>query len=93
MTKGLSWRELYEAAMLELDHARLQTRIEIALAAIQKAIVELEDEDKHKQDKQKTVKTRQDLMDALHSLRSLQRLELDPVRDNGLHPPSSGVVL
>ncbi|MFZ0309421.1 MAG: hypothetical protein WAL89_14715 [Candidatus Sulfotelmatobacter sp.] len=41
MTGSTSWQELYTAAMLELDRAALQSRIEAAQAAIQQAMEEL----------------------------------------------------
>ena len=41
MAGSTSWQELYTAAMLELDRAALQSRIEAAQAAIQQAMEEL----------------------------------------------------
>jgi len=41
MTDDASWRELYAAAMLELDHGRLQSRIDAAQGAIRRSMEEL----------------------------------------------------
>jgi hypothetical protein len=41
MTGNLSWRELYESAMLELDPVRLQTTIDVAQVVIRQAMNDL----------------------------------------------------
>ena len=41
MTKDVLWRELYKAAILELDPVALHKRIEAAHAAIRQRISEL----------------------------------------------------
>jgi hypothetical protein len=41
MANGDSWQELYAAAMLELDHGRLQSRIDAAQVAIRRSMEEL----------------------------------------------------
>lgn len=71
METTVLWRDLYAAAMLELDHSRLGKRIQEAQAVMQAAIdtntalrgVSLAEE-------------LQALRDAMHNLRTLQRVEL-----------------
>jgi hypothetical protein len=65
------WRDVYAAAMLELDHSRLGKRIQEAQAVVQAAIDE------------KTVlrgagfaEELLALRDAMHNLRTLERVEL-----------------
>ncbi len=72
MTTDAQWRDLYQAAMLELDRTKLQTIIEIASAAMQRRLQDL----MTKSDPQGDVRQeRQEIVDALDGLRSLHRLE------------------
>jgi hypothetical protein len=72
LTTDAQWRDLYQAAMLELDRTKLQTIIEIASAAMQRRLQEL----MTKSDPQGDVRQeRQEIVDALDGLRSLHRLE------------------
>jgi len=74
MNTNVLWRDLYAAAMLELDHARLGKRIEEALAAIQCAVNEqLEVRGS------RNAEEMQALTDATHNLMTLQRVELSIV--------------
>lgn len=72
METTVLWRELYAAAMLELDHSRLGKRIQEAQAVVQAAI-----------DKETALRgvsfaeELQALRDAMHNLRTLQRVELN----------------
>jgi hypothetical protein len=74
METTVLWRELYAAAMLELDHSRLAKRIQEAQAVVQAAI------------DQETAsrgagfaEELQALTDAMHNLRTLHRVELNGV--------------
>ena len=72
METTVVWRELYAAAMLELDHSRLGKRIQEAQAVVQAAI-----------DQETALRgvsfaeELQALRDAMHNLRTLQRVELN----------------
>ena len=72
METTVVWRELYAAAMLELDHSRLGKRIQEAQAVVQAAI-----------DQETPLRgvsfaeELQALRDAMHNLRTLQRVELN----------------
>jgi hypothetical protein len=71
MEKNVLWRDLYAAAMLELDHAKLGKRIQEAQAAIQAAIEEqLAARANH------SAEELQALNDATYNLLTLQRIEL-----------------
>jgi hypothetical protein len=70
MTSGISWRELYTAAMLELDRATLPGRIEAAQAAVLRAMEELTDNHTIEAGEEK-----QAMADALRNLRTLQQVE------------------
>jgi Zn-dependent protease with chaperone function len=70
MTNSSSWRELYTAAMLELDRATLPGRIEGAQAAVLQALEELADNYTLEAGEEK-----QAMADALRNLRTLQRVE------------------
>jgi hypothetical protein len=70
VTTNISWQELYKAAMLELDRASLQGRIEAAQAAIRQAMEELTSN--HELG---AVEETQGMSDALHNLQTLQRVE------------------
>ena len=72
MTEDVPWRNLYAAAMLELDRTELQRKIQAAYAAIEKRTEEIElrsGPDKRSREE------RQAITDALHGLRALQRIE------------------
>ena len=70
MTQDALWRELYKAAMLELDRIKLHKRIEAAAAAMRRRIEELSSEPHGS-----CVDEQQALAEALHGLRMLQRAE------------------
>jgi hypothetical protein len=70
VTNSVSWKELYTAAMLELDRAALQNRIEAAQTAIQHAMEELAGN--HKVGTEEEMHA---MADALRNLRALQRVE------------------
>ena len=72
MTQDVPWRNLYAAAMLELDPSELQRKIQAAYAAIEKRIEELE---LRSGSDQCSREERQAISDALHGLRTLQRIE------------------
>ena len=74
MNRNVLWRDLYAAAMLELDHAQLGKRIQEALAAIQCAV----DEQLEVRDS-RNAEEMQALTDATHNLMTLQRVELSIV--------------
>ena len=74
MNTNVLWRDLYAAAMLELDHAKLGKRIQEALAAIQCAV----DEQLEVRDS-RNAEEMQALTDATHNLMTLQRVELSIV--------------
>jgi len=70
LTTNVLWRELYAAAMLELDRAQLQSRIEAAQVAIRQAMTELHQSGTGSREEL------QALADSLHNLQTLQRVEL-----------------
>ena len=65
-----SWRDLYAAAMLELDHTSLQCRIAAAHAAIRQAMQESPGNRTGA-----ALEEMQDMTAALGNLQSLQRVE------------------
>lgn len=65
-----SWRELYTAAMLELDHVRLQSRIDAAQVAIRRSM-----EESTGTCAAGAAEELRDLSAALGNLRTLQRVE------------------
>jgi hypothetical protein len=75
------WRDVYAAAMLELDHSRLGKRIQEAQAVVQAAI-----------DKETALRgvsfseELQALRDAMHNLRTLHRVELNGVELSAASP-------
>jgi hypothetical protein len=75
---NISWKDLYAAAMLELDRANLPNRIESARAAIRQALDELASDRDFG-----AIEEAQALADALRNLQALQRVECTP-----LTPPS-----
>jgi len=64
------WKELYTAAMLELDPATLRSRIEAAQIAIRNAKRELANDRSVS-----ALEEMQAMTDALHGLETLQRIE------------------
>ncbi|SRR5258708_2186784 len=70
LTTNISWRDLYAAAILELDRTLLPGRIEAAGAAIKQATEELMSDGKL------TAEETQSMADALRSLQTLERVEL-----------------
>lgn len=84
MTKDVLWRELYKAAILELDPALLNKRIEAAHAAIQWRTAELENDGNSGEE-------HRDMVDALNNLRAIQKVESrlsSDSRDRGRYPIS-----
>lgn len=71
LTTNISWRDLYAAAMLELDRTQLPSRIEAAEAAIKRAMDELMIDGKLG-----AVEETQGMADALRALQTLHRVEL-----------------
>ncbi len=73
MTKDVLWRELYKAAILELDAVALHKRIEAAHAAIQQRILELQSN----YDGTSGAEQREmgEMVDALNNLRAVQKIE------------------
>jgi hypothetical protein len=74
-----AWRELYQAAMVELDPAQLETRISAASAAIAQRIDELTSQ---RNNTIETLDELQQLSQATQGLSTLRRLE-------GLSPSSA----
>jgi len=71
MQKDVLWRDLYAAAMLELDHAVLGKKIQEALTAIQHAV-----DEQLALRESRSAEELQALTDATHNLQTLQRVEL-----------------
>lgn len=71
MTENVSWRDLYGAAMLELDPAVLRQRIGAARAAIQRRTEELTGSIHDCSAREE----RQQIADALENMRTLERVE------------------
>jgi hypothetical protein len=87
--ENVTWEELFKAAMIELDRARLQQRIADARAALRSRLEELQmsnDVDR--------LRERHDITDALQSLQVLERTELRlpmPIKsDTGSTSPAGG---
>ena len=70
MTESYPWKDLYREAILELDPAKLQTKIALARATIQQRL----DEIKTARDAQ-AMEERHAIADALHNLRTIQTIE------------------
>jgi hypothetical protein len=66
--QGTSWRELYKAAMLEIDLSKMQLRIDAAVAAVH---VRMEEVAISEGDSRAEV---QEMSDALQNLRSLRKM-------------------
>ena len=87
MPQDAHWKVMYQAAMLELNPARLQASIDLAHSAMQRRIEEL-----------KTAGTQhngncaemQNIMDAQNSLRTLERLEC-PISHTGNHEDGNSI--
>ena len=71
MTTDILWHDLYTAALLELDHANLHDRIEVARAAIQRALKEVT-----RNPTSTAAEEVQSMADALRNLETLQWVEL-----------------
>ena len=71
MTENISWKDLYAAAMLELDYANLHDRIEAARAGIQRARKDLS-----RNPTPGSAEEMHSMADALRNLDTLQRVEL-----------------
>lgn len=85
MTADVPWRDLYAAAMIELDRANLGAKIEAAQKAIRQAI------QSHEQSHDSTVEETQAMADALRNLQMLQRLEFGiSARVSGSNQPPAG---
>lgn len=67
----LLWQELYKAAMLELDRAQLDHRIEVAHAALQQRMRDLPRSHYNGE----SLEEERAIVDALQNLRNLQRVE------------------
>lgn len=83
MTANISWEDLYAAAMVELDRARLLGRIETAQAAIRRAVEELARNPMPGADGEVQV-----LADALRNLKTLRSVEFrmsTPAISQGLY--------
>ena len=65
------WQELYQAATVELDRPTLQTRIEVARAAIERRVQELRAGGDHSD----RMAEQQQMADALQGLRTLHKIE------------------
>jgi hypothetical protein len=82
VTANRSWHELYAAAMLELDLATLQGRIEIAQAAIQRAMKGLGSA------RECATEELREMSAALGNLQALQRVTLGGSKGTGPEPAS-----
>ena len=81
MSNDGSWQELYAAAMLELDHAKLRIKIDVAEAAIREA------REKLAGGTVGDAEQMQALAAALGNLQTLQRVEFGkpvPVESQGV---------
>jgi hypothetical protein len=84
VNKQPDWKRLFEAAMLELDLARVPKKIEDARAAISQRAPELQT--------QEICEEQLPLMDALNALNDLARMLERGRQERGtrLHPPMAG---
>lgn len=73
VTTNILWRDLYAAALLELDRDNLHGRIEAARARIRRALKELT-----KNPTSTAAEEKQSMADALRNLETLQWVELRP---------------
>jgi len=85
VTTNHSWQEFYAAAMLELDLASLQGRIEVAQTVIRQAMEELSD-------REAAGEEMQEMSAALGNLQALQRVALRGFKPAGPGPASDGGV-
>jgi len=69
MTTGPSWRELYRAALLEVEHEELRRRIEEAEKAIYQRSEELKRSGSHSGEEHR------EMADAIRALRFLSQTE------------------
>jgi hypothetical protein len=84
VTANRSWHELYAAAMLELDLASLQGRIEVAQAAIRQAMKELGSA------RECATEELREMSAALGNLQALQRVALGGSNPAGPRPAPDG---
>lgn len=83
MIGNVSWRELYESAMLELEPVRLESRIEVAQLAIRQAMKDLTSNRNAG-----AVEEFAALSDALANLQTLQRVESRRTKPTSSQSPS-----
>ena len=76
MTSNVGWREVYRAALLELQPEEMQRRIDAAEKAISQRSEEL------KQSDNESIEEQQAMADALRALRLLARAECRPQLSN-----------
>jgi hypothetical protein len=86
VTTNRAWQELYAAAMLELDFASLQGRIEVAQAVIRQAMEE------RASAREGAAEEMQAMSAALGNLQALQRVALKGSKPAGSGPASDGGV-
>ena len=67
--QGSSWRELYKAAVLEIDLSKMQSRIDAAVAAVQRRMNEVAISESGR------LAEAQEMSDALQILRSLRKMD------------------
>jgi len=79
MPQDAHWKVMYQAAMLELNPARLQASIDLAHSAMQRRIEELKPAGTQHSG---NCAEMQEIMDAQNSLRTLERLEC-PISHTG----------
>ena len=82
MTTNRSWQDLYAAAMLELDLARLQGKIEVAQAVIRQAMEDLGSA------REGAAEEMQAMTSALGNLQTLQRVAFKESKSAQLGPSS-----
>lgn len=73
MAQSVSWQESYKLAVLELDHSKLQQRIDDARAILQQRIEELQ-VSSHSTDH--SMKEQRAIEDALRLIQTLEQVEL-----------------
>ena len=87
MPQDAHWKVMYQAAMLELNPARLQASIDIAHSAMQRRIEELKPAGTQHSG---NCAEMQEIMDAQNSLRTLERLEC-PISHTGNHEDGNSI--
>ncbi len=81
MTQDAYWNVMYQAAMLELNPAKLRASIDLARSAMQRRIEELKTAGTEHNGNSAEM---QMIMDAQNTLRTLERLEC-PISHSGNH--------